>query len=206
MNTKRINKESLKEQVRNILYDKIVSGEFSPNERLKIIPIANALDVSQAPVREAIQCLITSGYLEHIPNVGVRVKEFTKAEIQETYKVREALEVASLKNCKEAPQILAEKLERVFIRMKSACTDENINEYIMHNNTFHRCLVEASKNKKMLDVWESLHLPLYVKQTLTGLDISLEQILPLHEPIITGLQNNCIEQAIEALEAHYFFV
>lgn len=206
MNTKRINKESLKEQVRNILYDKIVSGEFSPNERLKIIPIAKALDVSQAPVREAIQCLITSGHLEHIPNVGVRVKEFTKTEIQETYKVREALEIASLKNCEDAPQAIAVHLEKALKRMQSACAKGNITDYIAHNNTFHRCLVEASKNKKMLEVWESLHLPLYMKQTLTGLDISLEEVLPLHEPIVTALKNDRVEEAIEALEAHYFFV
>lgn len=206
MNAKRINKESLKEQVRNILYDKIVSGEFSPNERLKIIPIAKALDVSQAPVREAIQCLITSGHLEHIPNVGVRVKEFTKTEIQETYKVREALEIASLKNCKDEPQVVAENLERALKRMQSACAQENVQEYITHNNTFHRCLVQASKNGKMLEVWESLHLPLYMKQTLNGLDISLDDALPLHEPIIKALKNNNVEQAVKALEAHYFFV
>lgn len=206
MNTKKINKESLKEQIRNILYDKIISGEFQPNERLKIVPIAEALDVSQAPVREALQCLITSGHLEHIPNVGVRVKEFTETEVKEIYKVREALEIASLKDLQGSTQALAEDLERYFNKMKTACENGRLEEYIKQNNLFHRCFVEASGNKKMLEVWDSLHLPLYMKHTLVNLSLTIEEALPLHLPIIAALKKSSTEDAIHALENHYSFV
>lgn len=206
MNTKKINKDSLKEQVKNILYDKIISGEFQPNERLKIIPIADALDVSQAPVREAIQCLITSGHLEHIPNVGVRVKEFTETEVKETYKVREALEIASLKGLEGSTLSLAENLEQHFDKMKIACENDRLEEYIKQNNLFHRCFVEASGNKKMLEVWDSLHLPLYMKHTLVNLSLTIEEALPLHLPIIEALKESSTEGAIHALENHYSFV
>lgn len=206
MNTKKINKESLKEQVKNILYDKIISGEFQPNERLKIVPIADALDVSQAPVREAIQCLITSGHLEHIPNVGVRVKEFTETEVKEIYKVREALEIASLKELQGSTTALADDLERYFDKMKTACENGRLEEYIKQNNLFHRCFVEASGNKKMLEVWDSLHLPLYMKHTLVNLSLSIEEALPLHLPIIAALKKSSTERATHALENHYSFV
>ncbi|WP_163808660.1 GntR family transcriptional regulator [Pseudodesulfovibrio sp. JC047] len=197
-----IKKESLKDQVRTILLGKIISGELPPGKRLKIVPISKALDVSQAPVREAIQCLFTSGYLEHIPNVGFRVREFSDQEVRETYQVRHALEVASLQSLTEDPKALAAELDTHFTHMEQAVREENHAAYIHHNNLFHRSMIAASGNGKMLEVWEALQLPHYMRHTLSTLGLTLKTALPLHPPIIQALKEGLIGQAVKALKHH----
>ncbi|MGX7948814.1 GntR family transcriptional regulator [Oleidesulfovibrio alaskensis] len=203
MKTVQVKRESLKEQVRRILHDKIISGELVPGERLKIVPISEALQVSQAPVREAIQCLITSGHLEHIPNVGVRVRQFSTEEVREIYEVRQAVEVGALKKLRMLPQELATALTPLQQSMEQACAAGDFDGYIRYNNLFHRQLVKAANNNRMLQVWDSLHLPQYMKHTLTTMGVTLEKALPLHPPVIEALRRNELQQAVDALEHHY---
>lgn len=203
MNKTAINRDSLKEQVKRILKKKIYSGELAPGERLKIIPISESLNVSQAPVREAIQCLVTGGLLEHIPNVGVRVREFSEEEVRETYHVRKILEMASIRQTSTQPKMLATILKTHLKQMEIASKKKDVESYIKHNNLFHRSMVQTTGNKKMLDVWDSLRLPQFMKQAISNLKMPLEEMMPLHSAIIDALNEGSVEKAATALEKHY---
>ena len=52
-----ISRTVLREQVKDILLHRIVSGELKPGERLVETRIASELGTSQAPVREALRDL-----------------------------------------------------------------------------------------------------------------------------------------------------
>ena len=64
--------KTIKDQVYNVLKTEILNGEFAPNERLNEQLLADRLNVSRSPVREAIKQLAGDGLVVNVPNKGAR--------------------------------------------------------------------------------------------------------------------------------------
>ena len=52
---KTVVRQSLKDQVKSILIDRMIDGDLAPGDRIKELQVAKELGTSQAPVREAIR-------------------------------------------------------------------------------------------------------------------------------------------------------
>ncbi|HXQ87964.1 MAG TPA: GntR family transcriptional regulator, partial [Gaiella sp.] len=87
-----IERTVLREQVKDVLLQRIVRGELKPGERLVETRIASELGTSQAPVREALRDLELLRMVESEPFRGARVRAFGDDELVEVYPVRAALE------------------------------------------------------------------------------------------------------------------
>ena len=94
---------SLREQIREHIVEGIVSGRWQPGERIVERRIATELEVSQTPVREALRELESLRLIESAPNKGVRVRNLTAADLEESYPVRAGLEAI-------AAELAAERL------------------------------------------------------------------------------------------------
>ena len=77
----------------------IVSGKVSPGARLTETDLANQLGVSRAPLREAIRELVESGLVESLPYKGLFVRRVTRADLEELYSLRTALEQFAFRQC-----------------------------------------------------------------------------------------------------------
>lgn len=196
-------KKSLKDQVREILLNQIISGELQPGTRLKIIPIAKELNMSQAPVREAIQCLATSGYLEVVPNAGVKVRQFSDSEIEEMYDVRKMLECQCFSKTDLNYKELAFRLNLILRNMVDSINEKDFRSFSRYDNKFHRTFVEASNNKKMLEIWDSLLIPINNTLLLKGQKTNKNDVLLFHTPIVDSLSKGNLEDAKKDLEFHY---
>src|SRR3954453_1018339 len=87
-----ISRTVLREQVKDVLLQRIASGELQPGERLVETRIAQELGTSQAPVREALRDLQLLRLVESEPFRGSRVRVFDEEEMIEVYPVRAVLE------------------------------------------------------------------------------------------------------------------
>lgn len=85
-------KETLGDLAAERLRDAIMSGRFSPGERLPIRAVANSLGVSMTPVREALFNLVATGALVTDQNGGVCVPALNAERIRELCKIRCSLE------------------------------------------------------------------------------------------------------------------
>ena len=83
-----ISRTVLREQVKDVLLQRIASGELEPGERLVETRIAQELGTSQAPVREALRDLELLRLVESEPFRGSRVRVFGEEEMIEVYPVR----------------------------------------------------------------------------------------------------------------------
>src|SRR4249920_688660 len=93
----------LREQIKDVLLQRIASGELQPGERLVETRIAQELGTSQAPVREALRDLELLRMVESEPFRGARVRGFGDDELIEVYPVRAVLEDLA---AKEAAKLL----------------------------------------------------------------------------------------------------
>src|SRR5579875_958105 len=82
----------LREQVRDVLLERIMSGAYPPGSRLVETRIAEELGVSQAPVREALRDLEQLRLVVHESFRGCSVRALSAADLLEAYPVRSALE------------------------------------------------------------------------------------------------------------------
>lgn len=72
---------------------KILGGDFGPDGRISEWAISRELQISRAPVREAINQLASEGLLKQMPHIGAFVRQPTPREIRELCDLRMALEV-----------------------------------------------------------------------------------------------------------------
>ena len=70
----------------------ILSGAIAPGERLKQEALADDLNVSRIPVREALRILEAEGLIESTPGRGSRVVTITKDDATDVLVVRGTLE------------------------------------------------------------------------------------------------------------------
>ena len=89
----------LSEQVYLTLKTAILTGELMPQEKLNEVKIAEQLQVSATPVREAFRKLAKDNLVVIVPWKGVTVKADTPEEIIALYQVREVMEGLGARLC-----------------------------------------------------------------------------------------------------------
>ncbi|MET0899853.1 MAG: GntR family transcriptional regulator [Mycobacterium sp.] len=86
-------RKSLRERVYDELRARIVGLELSPGTRLIERDLADELEVSRVPLREAMQRLQQDGLVVVVPRQGAIVSPFTVEDVRDLFDVRESLEV-----------------------------------------------------------------------------------------------------------------
>ena len=91
--TKKIQeKETLRSNIRSHILQGIMDGTFKAGERIVETRLAKELDVSQAPVREAILELSVMGLLEEKPYSGTFVRAITAEDLEDIFHCRAIIE------------------------------------------------------------------------------------------------------------------
>jgi DNA-binding GntR family transcriptional regulator len=92
---------TLAEKAFAALHGAILNGELRPGERLLIEDLAERLEMSPMPVREALRRLDAVGLVEQVPHRGARVAELSVEDLAEVYEARIALEPLAVKHAAE---------------------------------------------------------------------------------------------------------
>lgn len=203
MPIKSVKRESLTEQIKSIIIERILAGSLSPGERLKELQIAGEFGTSQAPVREALRSLQALGYVEHKAHVGAIVKSFSKREIEEAYHIREALEGHCLSVAEDEPALLIQRLNEQLERMHNSLSQNDVKAFTQADNEFHRAIIESSGNMRMLEMWESLKIQLQILATHIEASMPLDKLYALHPPIVAALEKHQQGNSILHLADHY---
>lgn len=166
-------REPLREQIRQVLVEGLLSGRWQPGERIVERRIATELNVSQAPVREALRELETLRLIETVPNKGARVRAFGVQDMAEIYPVRAGLELVAAQLA--APRLAEDPspLEREVEALQCATAEGNVTEQIRHSVEFHREIVRAANNSVLLHTWESLGVEVWTALSVRWLNMEL---------------------------------
>ena len=87
-----LRKETLYQQAYEALKRAIMEGRLQPGHAVSLRSLASELNVSQMPVRDALNRLVTQRALELLPNRTVRVPFMTRDKFGELAQVRCYLE------------------------------------------------------------------------------------------------------------------
>lgn len=145
------------EAVYEALRESIISGELPPGKRLVIRDLANELDVSEIPVREALRRLETEGLIESTPYVGAVVSAPSIKDLQDIMAIRGALEALAAEL--SGPNLTGADIERLLeiaSEMERCVDAERFWEYSKHDREFHSLLYSKCGNEKLLKAIEDL--------------------------------------------------
>lgn len=198
-----VSRTVLREHVKERLLERIMRGELQPGERLVETRIAQELGTSQAPVREALRDLELLRLVESEPFRGARVRAVSLEEMAEMYPVRAALEeVAAREAALRLDAQTAASLEAELEAMRVAAAQGDVHSQVEHDVRFHRLIVEASRNRTLLEVWTSLGIEARTIITLlkTGLDPA--EVAEMHQPILDALRSGDPDLAGRTVRDH----
>lgn len=87
------------DELYQVLHERIIDGVYGPNYRMSQRDIADELEVSRTPLREALRRLEADGFLISTANRGMQVAPIANADTEQHYAVRLLVEppvIASL--------------------------------------------------------------------------------------------------------------
>jgi DNA-binding GntR family transcriptional regulator len=193
----------LREQVKDVLLERILEGEYKPGDRLVETRIAHELGTSQAPVREALRELAALRFVETEPFRGARVRTVSQVELAEAYPVRAALEELAASEAAGRMDGDVEELESELEAMREAAWDGDLRRQVAHDVAFHRAIVAAAGNRILLEVWSSLHIEARTTVTLVKTHIDPELLAELHVPILEAIRSGDRAVAAAATRRHF---
>ena len=198
-----VSRTVLREQVKELLLERIMRGEYEPGDRLVETRIAQELGTSQAPVREALRDLELLRLVESEPFRGARVRAISDEEIAEIYPVRAALEeVAAREAARRLDPETDARLAAEVAAMRLAADAGDLHEQVEHDVQFHRLMIEASGNRTLLEVWASLGVEARTVMTLLKTGVDRRRLAEMHQPILDALRTGDPELAGRVVRAH----
>ena len=197
-----VSKTPLREQVKELLLERILDGTYAPGDRIVETRIAQELGTSQAPVREALRELASLRFVESEPFRGARVRAVSPEEMVEIYPVRAALEEVAGRGAALRLGGDVRALEVELEAMRAAARDGDIHRQVEHDVRFHRLIVESAGNATLLEVWSSLRIEARTIITLLKTGIDPAELVEMHVPVLEALRSGDPEAAGTVLRAH----
>ncbi len=209
--------KSLTKLLTEKLREAIVSGKFSPGERLAEETLAASLHVGKVALREALRSLETEGYVTFLPNNEVAVSKLTREDVQDYYTIASVLEGLAARLAVEnaQPEEIA-RLKELHLALKEASQKRDLVRYFDANSNFHRFIAEIARNERLYRLIDqlrqeiqktrilSLHLPQRLDYSMREHDQILDAFLKnnpqLAETTMVRHLNNQMETLRKALD------
>jgi DNA-binding GntR family transcriptional regulator len=153
---------TLREKVYNYLRGELAKGVLIPGSYIDQKAICENLDISRAPLRDALIQLETEQFIQIQPRRGVLIKKLSLADIKISYEIIGSLEssvVLSVFN-KFKPSDIA-KLEKTNDQLKLTLDNERFNAYYEQNLKFHGIFLALSDNTLLSHILLPLKQRLY---------------------------------------------
>jgi DNA-binding GntR family transcriptional regulator len=199
-----IQTNTMEEQVYRILLNDIRTLKLPPGSRVNENKIAEDLQISRSPVRDAIKRLKGDRVIVTIPNKGAFVRRLTSTEMDEMFDARLMMELYGLDNM-SAP--LGESEREVFTsileRSEAVCATRNMDEFMQLDFKLHRGIVALHRNDYIIGMYENLNWQLYTIYLESEWDRQeFKRVRNDHTVLINGLLNGDIEVARQHLMRH----
>lgn len=132
----------------------ILSGELAAGTDHLESELAEQLNMSRTPIREAALTLESAGLLELRPRKGVRILPISPQDMREVYDVVTELESLAAERAAEAgySKVDLHVLERAISAMDVAIKDNDLDAWARADDAFHSELVRLSGNQRIASI------------------------------------------------------
>src|SRR5690606_14299196 len=157
----------LSDQIYLMIKSMIKDSTLAPGEQLVESQLARQLQVSQAPVRDALKRLAHEGLVSHVRHQGNFVATYTAEEASQAKVARVELEgLAGRLACGRLDAERRTELDALISKMHDAADAGDLAAFRELDFVFHRTVIEASGNAYLPKMWDLLEPSLRVMHIL----------------------------------------
>lgn len=195
---------SLRGRVYTYLREAILDGRYKDGESLTEMKIAEELNVSRTPVREAVRQLELEGLVESIPNKGSIVKGISMKDMEDIYSIRIVLEELAggwaVENISDEE---LQELQEVYDLMEFYTPRGDIEQLAKLNTRFHEIIYSATKSNILNQTLKDFQFYIkWVKREVISKPGRKEEALEEHYRILLGIKARDKDAVKEALHVH----
>jgi DNA-binding GntR family transcriptional regulator len=192
------------QRIADRLREQILSGRLAPGTRIIQDRLADELQTSRLPVREALRILQSSGLVTLRANQGAWVTQMDMRECELRYKMRERLEPLML--AESAPHLTgADIAELAAIQRRIEQTGDDVEQFLVLDRRLHWTTYRYHRAEELGTIvarlWDSTQ---HYRRAFTRLTADHRGwiIRAEHELLIEALRDHDYESAQRILELH----
>jgi DNA-binding GntR family transcriptional regulator len=195
----------LPEQVADSLRQAILRGQLRCGAHLVETRIAEQMQTSRGPVRDALLLLERDGLVAKLPNRGTRVLDFSERTLREAATLRAALEEFAVTLL--VPRLKSDemtRLEALVCRMEHAARRGAAREFNEADFQFHDAIFETCGHRTLHEVWKGMQRRIRAFQASSNwVSGNLPAVARRHRAILRALESRKLPSVQRALRAHF---
>ncbi len=193
---------SKSEYVCRSIRNAILNGIIKPGSFLNQAELAEQLQVSRMPIRDAINMLAREGLVRIMLHKGAKVTHFIPKDIQEIYAIRKILEGYAIREA--TPHIkkdLLSRLEEINHNIHQHAQKGDVDALIKENERFHLLLYEPCQNQRLVELIQNLWSS-YPKRIFWEIKGRAEEVVNQHKEILAAVRAGDPEKAEKLIQAN----
>lgn len=187
------------------LLNKTVSFGFYPGERINEGEVATTLEMSRAPVREALNRLSAQNFVASIKGKGFCCRKLSVTELIELMEVRADLELSAIRHvCEKASaEAIATFIQERTLALNVNPADVDNKTILEIDESFHMGIVAIANNSERSKILENINNRIrFVRQIALEEGHRRETIFREHNSILGALARRDVQATMAALEMH----
>lgn len=191
-------------QVAARIREMIIQDELAPGAPVRERTLAELLNVSRTPLREALKMLAAEGLVELQPRRGAVVTAPTSTEVRELLQLLGVIEAhAGELACESATDEEIREIRALHYEMLAAFTRGDRLGYFHRNQDIHRAIVATTRNGTLIEHHRMLNARVYRLRYACNLRTERwESAIREHEKILAALERRDPQTIASVLKEH----
>ena len=196
---------TMQDEIVDLIRDATLRGDVDLGQHLPEQELAEQMQVSRIPIREAMLQLEQEGLVVRIPNRGCFVADFSEQDVAEIFSLRATLEMMAIELATPnlTPRDIA-NLREIIDAQRKANEASDINELTQLDLKFHEYICAKANHSRLLKTWRSQYVQALIlmnRRFRFMRDYTPNTVVPDHTQIIAALECGDAQAAIELTKA-----
>lgn len=205
-----LKKTSLTEIAYEEIRKNILTGRMPPGHKLIVNDLVAQWNISNTPIKEALNRLVAEGMVVFEPRYGMRVRDQLSAkELRDKFEVRMLYEI----HCCRVAAVAVDKRPDVLVELRTTMEryeallhdKESYFELYRYDEIFHRLIVSLCGNNEIIRAFDHLHLSILTFGVLASKHFPLRrqpETCEEHKRILDALERRSPDEMAEAMRTH----
>ena len=198
------NSQNLYEGTFQKLRSLLVEGVIAPGSKLNERELAESLNVSRTPIREAIKRLAADGLVELIANRGAIAVQLSHADVVHTFDVIAQLEGYSGElAAKNISAATLSELEALQYEMMASYARRDLSNYYKLNLRIHHLINQAANNPVLTQLFSQVNARIEALRFRSNQNgVKWEKAVEEHQEMIDALKTHDSERMRKVMIQH----
>jgi len=203
-----IQRKSLGDQVYESIRESIVSLRLEPGSMIYENVLAETLQVSRTPIREAIRLLVSEQLLEVMPQRGTRIALISERKVNEARFIREHLELGAFRLAarlwnEDAHAQVRMHVEQLLEGQRAAAAAGDVALFLQLDESFHKAIIQVTGNETLLQVIYHMRGHLNRLRFLAMKELrQMDRVIAEHGQLFTAIRQQDESLTAQLLEHH----